>query len=90
MGLLPLLGTPVKKSSIFGLVLAYFFDVNCVDRQWWPRERPYEKKFKRSRSLKDPAGSPKDIIDSSQSMYTHAILSFPRSFLAVNHHNNKN
>ena len=24
-----------------------------------------------------------------EGMYTHAIISFPRSFLAVNHHNNK-
>ena len=23
-------------------------------------------------------------------LYAHAIISFPRSFLAVNHHNNKN
>ena len=26
----------------------------------------------------------------SDNMYTHAIISFPPSFLAVNHHNNKN
>ena len=30
------------------------------------------------------------ILKQNWELYTHAIISFPRSFLAVNHHNTKN